>query len=118
MIETVLFGMKSKEGKGLADNVSGAYRLWQDKLAQGIRQIMPADCPYTLLYSESLVGLLTVVFVKSSLLSGVQDAAVVAVKRGLGGIYGNKVIDNASALLNPSLISSTLTGCHCGKVDR
>jgi hypothetical protein len=78
----MLFGSKSKQdGRGSADGVSPAYRQWQEKLQIAVRMNTPPECNYTMLDSESLVGLMTVVFVKSSLRDSLRDVAITTIKR-------------------------------------
>ena len=110
----MLFGNKSKQdGRGNTDGVSRAYRDWQDKLQMAVRMNTPPECGYTMLDAESMVGLMTVVFVKSTLRDSLRDVAITTIKRylagcfvssyvrsrrwsafvyrGIGGVYGNKV---------------------------
>jgi hypothetical protein len=78
----MLFGNKSKQdGRGNTDNVSPAYRDWQDKLQLAVRMYSPADCVYHMLDAESMVGLMTVVFVKTSLRDSLRDVAITTIKR-------------------------------------
>lgn len=49
------------------------------------------DTPYVKVHSENMVGLLTCVFVKADERDILRDVDVCTVKRGIGGIYGNKV---------------------------
>jgi hypothetical protein len=78
----MLFGSKSKQdGRGNTDGVSRAYRDWQDKLQMAVRMNTPPDCAYTMLDAESMVGLMTVVFVKSSLRDSLRDVAITTIKR-------------------------------------
>jgi hypothetical protein len=90
--ETLLFGVgsKNKESSATADKVSHAYRQWSDKLSAAVRFAYP-ETTYLKVHSESLVGLYTCVFVKSSERDYLRDVHVCTVKRGIGGIYGNKV---------------------------
>jgi hypothetical protein len=82
IVETMLFGSKSKQdGRGNTDSVSRAYRDWQDKLQMAVRMNTPPDCAYTMLDAESMVGLMTVVFVKSSLRDSLRDVAITTIKR-------------------------------------
>ena len=74
----------------LSDKVSSQYRLWMDQLALSIRAAMPVDCPYAIIHSENLVGLLTCVFVKQSVRHRIKSSAITTMKRGLRGRYGNK----------------------------
>lgn len=86
----MLFGNKIN-GRGSSDHVSRAYRDWQDKLQLAVRMNTPPDCNYTMLDAESMVGLMTVVFVKASVKPYLSDVQVTTIKRGIGGVYGNKV---------------------------
>lgn len=88
--ETLLFGSKGKDSGTNGDKVSHAYRQWTDKLTSAVRMAYP-DTPYIKIHSESLVGLFTCVFVKQSERDYLRDVDVTTVKRGIGGIYGNKV---------------------------
>lgn len=87
----MLFG-KSKGSDGqMSAKVTQRYRLWQDKLVQAVRVAMPVDCPYTAVHCQNLVGLFTCVFVKNSEVPNLRDVAITTVKRGMAGMYGNKV---------------------------
>ncbi|WVQ81931.1 hypothetical protein IAT38_004058 [Cryptococcus sp. DSM 104549] len=88
--KTILFGGKNKDGGSAGDKVSHAYRLWLEKLQQSVKIAMPADRPYVKIHSESLVGLFTCIFVKASEKETLRDLNITTVKRGIGGIYGNK----------------------------
>jgi hypothetical protein len=52
---------------------------------------MTGEEHYHLLHSASLVGLFTCIFVKSRLRDRVKSVHAVEVKRGMGGLHGNKV---------------------------
>lgn len=102
--ETLLFGSKGKDGGGAtSDRVSGAYRAWADKLTQAVRTYAASGVQYTMVHSEQLVGLFTCMFVKTAERDTLRDVNITTVKRGIGGIYGNKgaivarmVIDDTS----------------------
>ena len=49
------------------------------------------DGLYHMLHYSSLVGLFTCVFVKAQLRDRIRGVAGVEVKRGMGGLHGNKV---------------------------
>lgn len=106
-------------GEQLSDSVSGAYRLWYEKLVQAVRLAMPPECPYVVVSASDLVGvrallhrrmlilvqLFSCIFVKQSEYDGLRDIASIRVKTGLGGRYGNKggiitrfVMDDTSLL--------------------
>ncbi|KAK8854864.1 hypothetical protein IAR55_003603 [Kwoniella newhampshirensis] len=88
--KTLLFGGKHKEAGSSSDKISPAYRQWLEKLQTAVRMAAPSDCPYVKIHSESLVGLFTCIFVKSSQKDSLRDLDITTVKRGIGGIYGNK----------------------------
>ncbi|WWC63188.1 uncharacterized protein I303_105788 [Kwoniella dejecticola CBS 10117] len=89
--KTLLFGGKNKDSSSSSsDKVSHAYRQWLDKLTQSVRMAMPSDTPYVKIHSENLVGLFTCIFVKSSEKDSLRALDITTVKRGIGGIYGNK----------------------------
>lgn len=52
---------------------------------------MPADEPYHLLHTASMVGLFSCVFIKGSERNRIRDLNAAEVKRGMGGLHGNKV---------------------------
>lgn len=82
---------KKHDDVAVGDKVTGAYRRWYDRLVLAVRLAMPADCPYTCIHTESLVGLFTCIFVKNSERATLRDMDISTIKRGMGGRYGNKV---------------------------
>ncbi|GMK59135.1 hypothetical protein CspeluHIS016_0701500 [Cutaneotrichosporon spelunceum] len=86
--KTILFGSKSKDG-ATNERVSSAYRAWADKLSSAVRLAYPGEA-YTKMQSEQLVGLFTCVFAKDTELDNFKEVMITTVKRGIGGIYGNK----------------------------
>ncbi|KAF8632419.1 hypothetical protein AX17_004860 [Amanita inopinata Kibby_2008] len=96
-------------GNGLSDKVTGAYRRWYDRLVKEVRLAMP-DVPYTVVYTESLVGLFSCIFVKASERVALRDVAVTTVKRGMGGRYGNKGGIVARFVMGDS--SVCMINCH------
>ncbi|KAH8115690.1 DNase I-like protein [Phellopilus nigrolimitatus] len=102
--KTVLLGGKKKAADGsISEKVSRSYKMWHDRLILAVRLAMPPDCPYTVVHAENLVGLFTCIFIKSSERKGLNDVSITTVKRGIGGMYGNKggivarlVIDDSS----------------------
>ena len=52
---------------------------------------MPSNEPYHLLHTASMVGLFTCVFVRDSYRSRIRDLSAGEIKRGMGGLHGNKV---------------------------
>ncbi|KAJ7581477.1 Endonuclease/exonuclease/phosphatase [Mycena floridula] len=88
---------------GLSDKVTGAYKRWYEHFMLAVKMAMPPTCPYTVIHTESLVGLFTCMFVKNSERAVVHDNYITTLKRGMGGRYGNKggiitrlVIDDSS----------------------
>ncbi|KAI5116766.1 hypothetical protein M0805_004983 [Coniferiporia weirii] len=102
--KTVLLGSKKKAPDGsISEKVSRSYRMWHDHLVRAVRLAMPTDCPYTAVHTDNLVGLFTCIFIKSSERKDLKDVAITTVKRGIGGMYGNKggivsrlVVDDSS----------------------
>ncbi|WWC90809.1 uncharacterized protein L201_005746 [Kwoniella dendrophila CBS 6074] len=88
--KTLLFKGKNKDSSSASDKVSHAYRQWLEKLTQAVRMASPSDTQYVKIHSENLVGLFTCIFVKSSEKDTLRDLDITTVKRGIGGIYGNK----------------------------
>lgn len=107
-IETVLLGRKKKEDAGtnnISEKVTRAYKQWHDKLILAVRVSMPADNPYVVLHTESLVGLFTCIFVRREIRASMASPYVTTIKRGMKGFYGNKVCS-----LYNSLIARLISG--------
>lgn len=80
---------KKKEGTD-QERMSHQYRDWRDFLMKTLDDYMPADDLYHLLQTAPMVGLFTCVFVKSSLRERIRNLSASEVKRGMGGLHGNK----------------------------
>ncbi|KAH7318181.1 Endonuclease/exonuclease/phosphatase [Stachybotrys elegans] len=80
---------KKSEGTD-QEKMSHQYRDWRDFLLKTLDDYMPADDLYHLLHTAPLVGLFTCVFVKASLRERIRNLQGVEIKRGMGGVYGNK----------------------------
>ncbi|KPM36875.1 putative inositol polyphosphate 5-phosphatase C9G1.10c [Neonectria ditissima] len=80
---------KKKEGSD-QERMSHQYRDWRDFLMKTLDDYMPADDLYHLLHTAPMVGLFTCVFVKSSLRDRIRNLSGAEVKRGMGGLHGNK----------------------------
>lgn len=52
---------------------------------------MPHDEPYQRLHTASMMGLFSCVFVKASQHRYTSNVCAAEIKRGLGGLHGNKV---------------------------
>ncbi|KAJ8295387.1 T-complex protein 1 subunit alpha [Rhodotorula toruloides] len=101
--KSMLLGKKKATDGKMSDSISSAYRVWHDKLIQAVRLNMPAETPYTVVHVGDMIGLFTCIFVKTSEAAQLRDVALVTVKTGMGGRYGNKgailsrfVIDDSS----------------------
>jgi hypothetical protein len=71
--------------------MSHQYRDWRDYLAHSLDDYLPGNELYQLLHSANLVGLFTCVFVKASLRERIKGVTGMEIKRGMGGLHGNKV---------------------------
>lgn len=80
---------KKKEGTD-QERMSHQYRDWRDFLLKTLDDYSSPDDLYYLLHSAPLVGLFTCVFVKSSLRERIRNVSAAEVKRGMGGLHGNK----------------------------
>lgn len=67
---------------------------------QSVHDNMPQEVPYKLLFNSNMVGLFTCVFIKSSLQSHIRSVDSSEVKRGMGGLHGNKVAYSAPHAAN------------------
>lgn len=52
---------------------------------------MPSSEPYHLLHTASMVGLFSCVFIKASQRNRIRNLGAAEIKRGMGGLHGNKV---------------------------
>ncbi|KAI0021879.1 Endonuclease/exonuclease/phosphatase [Xylariomycetidae sp. FL0641] len=83
---------KSSKKKDATDQerMSHQYRDWRDFLIRSLDDYMPADHLYHLLQTATLVGLFTCIFVKSSIRDRIRNLGNAEIKRGMGGLHGNK----------------------------
>ncbi|KAH6955529.1 hypothetical protein HG530_008715 [Fusarium avenaceum] len=81
---------KKKEAGTDQERMSHQYRDWRDFLMKTLDDYMPADDLYHLLHTAPMVGLFTCVFVKSHLRDRIKGLQGAEVKRGMGGLHGNK----------------------------
>ncbi|KAI8627695.1 Endonuclease/exonuclease/phosphatase [Xylariaceae sp. FL1651] len=84
-----LFKSKKKDATD-QERMSHQYRDWRDFLVRSLDDYMPADHLYHLLHTATLVGLFTCIFVKSTLRDRIRNLSSADVKRGMGGLHGNK----------------------------
>ncbi|KAI9846341.1 MAG: hypothetical protein M1837_004194 [Sclerophora amabilis] len=105
-----LFKSSKKKDPTEQEHMSRQYRAWRDHLTRCIEDYMPADEPYHLLHTANLVGLFTCVFVKDSQRKKVRQVAASEVKRGMGGLHGNKGALIVRFVLDDS--SFCFVNCH------
>lgn len=86
--------------------MSRAYREWRAFLTKCMDDFVPGEI-YHLLHTASLVGLFTCIFVRAPLRDRIRGLSAVEVKRGMGGLHGNKV---SLRLLNLHY-NTNFTGC-------
>jgi hypothetical protein len=85
------FFKSKKKDPSEQEHMSHQYRDWRDFLTRSLDDYMPRDELYHLLHTASLVGLFTCIFVKASLRDRIRNISAAEVKRGMGGMHGNKV---------------------------
>lgn len=98
------FFKSKKKAPDEQEHMSHQYRAWRDHLTRCLEDFMPTDRSYTLLHTASMVGLFSCIFVKSSIRNRIQQVHTAEVKRGMGGLHGNK----ASLLIRPKLTLLTI----------
>ncbi|KAF2764110.1 DNase I-like protein [Teratosphaeria nubilosa] len=103
------FFKSKKKGPEEQEHVGHQYRGWRDHLTRCIDEYMPTDQSYTLLHTASLVGLFTCVFVKSSERNKIKHVHTAAIKRGMGGLHGNK----GALIMRMVLDDSSLCFINC-----
>ena len=74
--------------------MSRQYRAWRDYLVRCIEDNMPSNEPYHLMHTASMVGLFSCVFIKASQRHRIRNINAAEIKRGMGGLHGNKVSVN------------------------
>ncbi|KAJ9139467.1 Skeletal muscle and kidney-enriched inositol phosphatase [Pleurostoma richardsiae] len=79
---------KKKEGTD-QERMSHQYRDWLEFLVRSLDDFMPNEL-YHLLQTSHLVGLFTCIFVKADLRERITSLSDAEVKRGMGGLHGNK----------------------------
>lgn len=88
--ESLLLGSKKKEN-GEKEHMSRQYRVWIDHLTRSLHECMPLEESYVLLHTANMVGLFTCIFVKHKERHNIKNISASEVKRGMGGLHGNKV---------------------------
>ncbi|KAK3308157.1 Endonuclease/exonuclease/phosphatase [Chaetomium strumarium] len=82
-------GKKKKEGAD-QERMSHQYRDWRNFLVQILDDYMSSGGLYHVLHTAPLVGLFTCIFVKADLRERISNLSSAEVKRGMGGLHGNK----------------------------
>lgn len=100
--------VKKKE-KSEQERMSHQYRDWRDFLVRTLDDCMPSDDMYHLLHTAPMVGLFTCIFVKSSLRERIKHVNGAEVKRGMGGLHGNK----GAVVVRFRIDDSTLCFVNC-----
>lgn len=80
---------KSKKKESDQERMSHQYRDWRDFLIRSLDDYMSGTL-YHLLQTIHMVGLFTCVFVKSEVRDRISNLSTAEVKRGMGGLHGNK----------------------------
>jgi hypothetical protein len=101
--ESLLLGSKKKEN-GEKEHMSRQYRVWIDHLTRTLHECMPLEESYVLLHTANMVGLFTCVFVKHKERHNIKNVSASEIKRGMGGLHGNKVCDITDLCCNCYLI--------------
>lgn len=114
--KNLFLGNKRREGKDLDAKVSRQHKAWHEQLINFVRLVFPPEAPYEVLVSESMVGLFTIIFVKTSIRARTHNVTHHKVKTGFGGRYGNK-----GAIVTRLLVDDTsfcLINCHLAAGQR
>ena len=71
--------------------MSRQYRAWRDYLVRCVEDSTPPGEPYSLVHTSNMVGLFSCIFIRGSLRSRIRAVDATEIKRGMGGLHGNKV---------------------------
>lgn len=107
---TKSFFKSKKKDHSMQEHMSHQYRDWRDFLTRCLDDYMPRNELYHQLHTASLVGLFTCIFVRAPLIDRIHSLNSAEVKRGLGGLHGNK-----GALVIRFLVDDTsicFVNCH------
>ncbi|KAL9018960.1 MAG: hypothetical protein Q9185_003749 [Variospora sp. 1 TL-2023] len=88
--KTLIKGAKRKDINE-QDRMSRQFKDWRDHLIRSIEDYMPTNESYTLLHTASMVGLFSCVFVRDPYRLSISNMQAAEIKRGMGGLHGNKV---------------------------
>ncbi|CAI7600732.1 unnamed protein product [Penicillium glandicola] len=107
--KSLLLGSKKKEN-GEKEHMSRQYRVWIDYLTRALHECMPLEESYVLLHTANMVGLFTCVFVKHKERHNIKNLSASEIKRGMGGLHGNKGALVLRFVLDDS--SMCFVNCH------
>ena len=93
-----LFKANRKKDPSEQEHMSRQYRAWRDYLIRCVEDSVPSNEPYHLLHTASLVGLFSCVFIKSSQRQQIRNINAGEIKRGMGGLHGNKVCNHVNTV--------------------
>ncbi|KAG8529820.1 uncharacterized protein KY384_005301 [Bacidia gigantensis] len=105
-----LFKGNKKKDPAEQDHMSRQYRAWRDYLVHCVDEAASNNEPYQLLHTANMVGLFSCVFVKANQRGRLRDIGTGELKRGMGGLHGNK-----GALMFRFVLDDTsicLVNCH------
>ena len=92
------------------EHVGRQYRAWRDYLIRCVEDCIGTEESYTLVQTSNMVGLFSCVFIKASLRSRIRAIDTAEIKRGMGGLHGNKGALIIRIILDDS--SMCLVNCH------
>ncbi|KAJ5272358.1 hypothetical protein N7478_007483 [Penicillium angulare] len=107
--KSLLLGSKKKEN-GEKEHMSRQYRVWVDHLTKTLHDCMPLEESYVLLHTSNMVGLFTCIFVKHKERHNIKSIHASEIKRGMGGMHGNKGALICRFVLDDS--SMCFVNCH------
>ncbi|KAJ5837116.1 Endonuclease/exonuclease/phosphatase [Penicillium robsamsonii] len=107
--KSLLLGSKKKDN-GEKEHMSRQYRVWIDHLTRALHECMPLDESYVLLHTANMVGLFTCVFVRHKERHNIKNISASEIKRGMGGLHGNKGALVLRFVLDDS--SMCFVNCH------
>ena len=105
-----LFKGSMKKDPNEHEHVGRQYRAWRDYLVRCVENCMPTEEPYSLVHTSNMVGLFSCVFIKAYLRSRIRAVDAAEIKRGMGGLHGNKGALIIRFILDDS--SVCLVNCH------
>ncbi|OQO15273.1 hypothetical protein B0A48_00656 [Cryoendolithus antarcticus] len=99
---------KVAEDSNEQQHMSHQYRNWRDHLTRCLDEHI-TNITYALVHTASMVGLFTCIFVKTSLRPRIKAISTAEIKRGMGGLHGNK----GALVVRMTLDDSSLCFINC-----